>query len=49
MTYLELIRYADRQLDDGHITIGEYDKLIEPLEREIQQEHKSEAERKSND
>ena len=38
MTYLELIRDADRQLDDGRITIGEYEQMIEPLEQEIQPE-----------
>lgn len=36
MTYLDLIRDADRQLDDGRITIGEYEEMIEPLKREIQ-------------
>ena len=38
MTYLELIRDADRQLDDGRITIGEYEQMIEPMNREIQPE-----------
>ena len=36
MTYLELIRLADRQLDNGNITIGEYEKMLEPLKQEIQ-------------
>ena len=38
MTYLDLIRDADRQLDEGRITIGEYEQMIEPLNREIQPE-----------
>jgi len=38
MTYLELIRDADKQLDDGRITIGEYENMIKPLERQIQPE-----------
>lgn len=38
MTYLDLIRDADRQLDDGQITLGEYEQMIEPLKREIQPE-----------
>ena len=38
MTYLDLIRDADRQLDDGRISLGEYEKMIEPLNREIQPE-----------
>lgn len=36
MTYIELVRKADRQLDSGEITLGEYEQMIEPLEREIQ-------------
>ena len=36
MTYLDLIRDADRQLDDGRITIGEYEQMIEPMNREVQ-------------
>lgn len=40
MTYLDLIRDADRQLDTGKITLGEYEKIIAPLKREIQQERK---------
>jgi len=38
MTYLELIRDADKQLDDGRITIGEYENMIKPLEQQIQPE-----------
>ncbi len=38
MTYLDLIRDADRQLDDGRITIGEYEQMIEPMNREIHPE-----------
>ena len=36
MTYLDLIRDADRKLDKGHITLGRYEEMIEPLNREIQ-------------
>ena len=35
MTYFDLIRDADRKLDKGDITLGEYEKMIEPLKREI--------------
>ena len=38
MTYLELIRSAEYKLDKGHITLGEYEKMIKPLNREIQPE-----------
>ena len=38
MTYLDLIRDADRQLDDGRITIGEYEQMIEPMNREVHPE-----------
>ena len=38
MTYFDLIRDADRQLDDGRISIGEYEKMIKPLNRKIQPE-----------
>ena len=38
MTYLNLLRDADRQLDDGRITIGEYEQMIKPLECEVQPE-----------
>ena len=33
MTYLDLIRDADRKLDMGKITLGEYEEMIEPLKR----------------
>ena len=36
MTYLDLIRDADRKLDTGQITLGEYERMIEPLKREVQ-------------
>jgi hypothetical protein len=35
MTYLDLIRDADRKLDMGDITLGEYEEMIKPLSREI--------------
>jgi len=38
MTYLDLIRDADRKLDMGDITLGEYEEMIKPLSREIQPE-----------
>lgn len=41
MTYLELIRDADRKIDNGDIALGEYEKMIEPLKREIQPERKT--------
>lgn len=40
MTYLDLIRKADYELDYGEITLGEYEQMIEPLNREIQPEPK---------
>ena len=44
MTYLDLIRNADRKLDKGDITLGEYEKMIEPLNREI--DHVAESSKK---
>ena len=41
MTYLDLIRDADRKIDNGDITLGEYEKTIEPLKRKIQPERKT--------
>lgn len=38
MTYLDLIRSAEYRLDKGHITLGRYEEMIEPLKREIQPE-----------
>lgn len=40
MTYLDLIRNADYKLDNDAITLGEYEQMIEPLNREIQPERK---------
>lgn len=31
MNLIELLRDADRKLDTGEITIGEYEKMIAPL------------------
>lgn len=45
MTYLDLIRDADRKLDKGHITLGEYEEMIEPLQREI--DHIAESSKKA--
>ena len=41
MTYLDLLRDAIHKLDKGDITLGEYDKMLEPLKREIQPERKT--------
>ena len=38
MTYLELIRDADRKLDTGEITLGEYERMIAPLKQEMRLE-----------
>ena len=38
MTYLELIRPAEYKLDKGNITLGQYERIIELLNREIQPE-----------
>lgn len=35
MTYLELLRDAERKLDNDEITLGEYEKLIKPLRQEV--------------
>lgn len=35
MTYLELYKKATKLVDSGEITIGEYEKIIEPLNAEI--------------
>ena len=45
MTYLELIRDADRQLDKGDITLGEYEEMIEPLKRGI--DHIADSDKKA--
>lgn len=39
MTYRQLFEDAINKLDHGAITIGEYEKMIEPLDKEINQEH----------
>ncbi len=41
MTYLDLLRDAVHKLDKGDITLGEYDRMLEPLNREIQPERKT--------
>ncbi len=40
MTYLDLLRDAVHKLDKGDITLGEYDRMLEPLKQEIQPERK---------
>ena len=35
MTYQDLYEKATRLLDNGEITIGEYEEMIKPLKREI--------------
>lgn len=35
MTYLELYEKATKLVDSGEITIGEYEKMIEPLNTQI--------------
>ena len=35
MTYVELYEKAIRQLEKSEITLGEYEEMIEPLNREI--------------
>lgn len=37
MTYLELIRNAEFELNFNIITLGEYEEMIKPLKREIEQ------------
>ena len=37
MTYLELIRNAEYELNFNKITLGEYEEMIKPLKREIEQ------------
>lgn len=48
MTYLELYKKATKLVDSGAITIGEYEKMIEPLNAEIA-EWVSVSERLPND
>lgn len=35
MTYIELLRIADQKLNNNEITLGEYEEMIKPLEREV--------------
>lgn len=39
MNLLELLRDADRKLDHGEITIGEYEKMIAPLKDAVSVTH----------
>ena len=41
MTYFDLMASANRKLNNGEITLGEFKEMIEPLEREIEPERKS--------
>ena len=41
MTYYDLMVSANRKLDNNEITLGEYEKMIEPLKREIEPERKT--------
>lgn len=41
MTYLDLLRDAVHKLDKGDITLGEYDRMLEPLKRKIEPERKT--------
>ena len=36
MTYRELLRKAVKLLDSGEITLGEYDEMLNPLDRDIE-------------
>ena len=38
MTYRQLYEDAMNKLDHGKITVGEYEKMIEPLDKEIEPE-----------
>ena len=38
MTYYELIRDAEHELIFNKITLGEYEEMIKPLKREIEQQ-----------
>jgi hypothetical protein len=38
MTYRELFYKATRLIDKGDITLGEYEEMTKPLDREIEQE-----------
>lgn len=39
MTYRQLYEDAKNKLAHGKITVGEYEKMIEPLNKEIEPEH----------
>lgn len=39
MNLIELLRDADRKLDTGEITIGEYEKMIAPLKDAVPVRH----------
>ena len=41
MTYFDLMASANRKLNNGEITLGEFKEMIEPLEREIEPERKT--------
>jgi rubrerythrin len=41
MTYRELDYKATRLLDNGKITLGEYEEMTKPLDREVEQEPKT--------
>lgn len=38
MTYRELLYKATRLCDKGEITLGEYEEMTKPLDREVEQE-----------
>jgi hypothetical protein len=38
MTYRELLYKATRLLDNDKITLGEYEEMTKPLDREVEQE-----------
>lgn len=41
MTYRELLYKATRLCDKGEITLGEYEEMTKPLDREVEQEPKT--------
>ena len=41
MTYRELFYKATRLVNNGEITLGEYEEMTKPLDREIEQEPKT--------
>lgn len=38
MTYRELLYKATRLIDKGEITLGEYEEMTKPLDRDVEQE-----------